>query len=256
MRELRNIIYNENHSDICTLDIYLPEEDGLHPVFVYFHGGGMEGGSKEDPSDLIHITSKGIAFVSVEYRKYPQAKFPEFIEDAAKAIAFVKEYGKTHKLFCEMYVGGSSAGAYLAMMVYFNRHYLNQYGMEPEEVKGWIFDAGQPTVHYNVLRERGLDSRLVRIDEAAPIYYVDHEVDATSQSKLLFITADNDMPNRLEQTKLLLKTMELFQYDMSKVEFQLMEGYNHCSYSILELVIDFIRIEIKNSIIAKDQHLG
>ncbi|MDF2486884.1 MAG: hypothetical protein K0R46_3052 [Herbinix sp.] len=243
MRELRNIIYDESNADTCSLDIYLPEaSEGLYPVFIYFHGGGMEGGSKEETSDLIDITSKGVAFVSVEYRKYPQAKFPDFVEDTAKAIAFVKAYGEMHSLFSDIYVGGSSAGAYLAMMVYFDCHYLNKYDIEPDAVKGWIFDAGQPTVHFNVLRERGLDSRLARIDEAAPIYYVDHEVDATLQSRLLFITAENDMPNRLEQTRFLLKTMELFHYDMSKVEFKLMEGDTHCSYSILGMVSDFILI--------------
>lgn len=242
MRELLNIIYDENHADICTLDIFLPEDGySSHPVFIYFHGGGIESGSKEETSDLVNITSKGIAFVSVGYRIYPQAKFPDFIEDAAKAIAFVKAYGETHKLFSEIYAGGQSAGAYLTMMVYFDHHYLNKYGLIPEDVKGWIFDAGQPTVHYNVLRERGFDSRLVRIDEAAPIYFLDHEMDSSNQSRLMFITADNDMPNRLEQTRLLLKTMEVFHYDMSKVEFKIMEGSTHCSYSILKLVLDFIQ---------------
>jgi hypothetical protein len=235
MRELLNIVYDENHADICSLNIYLPEDSyGLHPVFIYFHGGGIEAGSKDEISDLVNITSKGIALVSVGYRIYPQAKFPEFIEDTAKAIAFVKEYGETHKLFSDIYAGGSSAGAYLAMMAYFDRRYLNKYGLIPEVVKGWIFDAGQPTVHYNVLRERGLDTRLVKIDEAAPIYYVNHDIDSNRQSRLMFITADNDMTNRFEQTRLLLKTMEVFQYDMSKVEFKLMEGCTHCGYTSLK----------------------
>ncbi|MDF2543901.1 MAG: hypothetical protein K0S47_3619 [Herbinix sp.] len=241
MREMLNMIYDKNHADICTLNIYLPEErDTLYPVFIYFHGGGMEGGSKDEIADLVNITSNGIALVSVEYRKYPQAKFPEFVEDTAKAVEFVKTYGETHNLFSDLYVGGSSAGGYLAMMVYFDRHYLNQYGILPEEIKGWVFDAGQPTVHFNVLRERGLDTRLARIDEAAPIYFIDHGMDQDKQSKLLFITADNDMPNRLEQTKLILKTMEQFNYDMSKVEFILMEGCGHCGYSIVNMVTDFI----------------
>lgn len=241
MKALKNIIYDESHADTCSLDIYLPDNcDVSTPVFIYFHGGGIESGNKEEFSDLINITSEGIAFVSVEYRMYPKAKFPDFIEDAARAVAFIKEYGETNHMFRDIFAGGSSAGAYLTMMTYFDRHYLNKYRVSPEDIKGWIFDAGQPTVHFNVLRERGLDSRLARIDEAAPIYYVDHEIDSAKQSRLLFLVAENDIPNRIEQTKYLLKTMELFNYDMSKVEFRLMNGHSHCSYSIMQNVLGFI----------------
>ncbi|MDF2537847.1 MAG: hypothetical protein K0S76_868 [Herbinix sp.] len=241
MRELLNIVYDENHADVCSLDIYLPDDRHTPcPVFIYFHGGGIEGGNKADPSDLINLTSNGIAFVSVEYRMYPNAKFPDFIEDAARAIAFVKEYGELNNSFKEIYAGGSSAGAYLTMMAYFDRHYLSKYGVAPTDIKGWIFDAGQPTVHFNVLRERGLDPRLARIDEAAPVYFIDHEIDFAMQNRLMFIVAENDMPGRIEQTRFLLKTMEQFNYDMSKVEFRLMNGHTHCSYSISSMVSDFI----------------
>lgn len=241
MKELLNIIYDENNSSICTLDMYLPDTDAPCPVFIYFHGGGIEGGSKIDISeDFKNITSNGIALVSADYRMYPNAKFPEFIEDAAKAIDFVMKYGEANNLFSDIFAGGSSAGAYITMMTYFDSLYLHKYGIIPDSISGWFFDAGQPTVHFNVLRERGLDTRLVRVDEAAPIYYIDHDVDSTNQSRMTFIVAENDMPNRLEQTKMILKTLEQFNYDMSKVDYKLMAGCTHCSYPIHEMVKDFI----------------
>lgn len=241
MNKLLNMVYNKNHASICTLDMYLPDTDAPCPVFIYFHGGGIEGGSKEDISeDFKNITSQKIALVSVEYRMYPDAKFPEFIQDTAKAIDFVKKYGEANHLFNEIFVGGSSAGAYLTMMTYFDNRYLGKYSIVPDSIKGWFFDAGQPTVHFNVLKERGLDPRLVRIDEASPLYFIDHDIDSSSQSRFLFIVAENDMENRLEQTKLVLKTMEQFHYDMSKVEYKFMSGCTHCSYEIHDIVSDFI----------------
>ena len=240
MKKILNVVYNQAYASRCTLDFYLPETDERCPVFVLFHGGGIEGGSKEFSPDFIHITSNGIALASVDYRMYPDAKFPEFIEDAAKAIAFVKEYGETNNLFSEIFAGGSSAGAYLTMMTYFDSHYLDEYGISPDSINGWFFDAGQPTVHYNVLRERGLDTRLIRIDEASPLYFINHDKNIENQSRLMFVVSDDDIINRYEQTNLLLKTLDPFNYDMTKVEFKLMAGHTHCSYSIADMVSVFI----------------
>lgn len=241
MKKLLNLVYDENHASSCSLDMYLPDTGYPCPVFIYFHGGGIEGGRKEDISeDFKNITTQKIALVSVEYRMYPDAKFPEFIEDTARAIDFVKNYGEREHLFSEIFVGGSSAGAYLTMMAYFDHSYLAKYGIAPDSITGWFFDGGQSTVHFNVLRERGMDTRLVRIDEAAPIYFINHNFDSVSQSRLMFIVAEKDIANRLEQTKLILKTMEQFHYDMSKIDCKLMSGCTHCSYPIHHMVSDFI----------------
>ncbi len=240
MKELLDVVYDEKHADLCTLDMYLPDTGAPFPVMVYFHGGGIESGSKDIPPEFKSLTSKGAAVVSAEYRMYPDAVFPEFIEDAAKAIAFVKQYGEANNLFSGFYVGGSSAGAYLAMMNYYDQRYLGRYDIIPDSIDGWMFDSGQTTVHFNVLRERGLDTRAVRIDEAAPIYFIDRDVDFSNQSRLLFIVAEDDMPNRLEQNKLMIKTMEHFNYNMSKVTYKFMAGCTHCSYPIDEMTLAFI----------------
>ena len=241
MKKLFHIAYDLQHQDTCLLDMYLPDTDASCPVFIFFHGGGLESGNRELSQEFIApFLSKGIALVSADYRMYPEARFPEFVEDAAKAICYALDYGKRRNLFREIYVGGTSAGAYLSMMVYFNPHYLGQYGISPDDIKGWIFDAGQPTVHFNILRERGLDTRLVRVDEAAPLYFVDRDKNQAEQSELMFLVSDHDMVNRYEQTKLMLKTMEHFRYDMSKIKFRLMVGHTHCSYSIAGMASGFI----------------
>ena len=192
MREYRNILYGKYGEDTM-LDMFLPDSEEF-PVLVYFHGGGLENGSRiRQEANAEYLCSKNIGFISVEYRMYPHARFPEFIMDAAAAVAWVKqhigEYGKCDNIF----VGGSSAGGYLSMMLCFDPRYLAPHKIKPTDITGYIHDAGQPTTHFNVLRERGfiaegLKERIV-VDEAAPMYHV-----GTSKeySPMLFIISDND----------------------------------------------------------------
>ena len=51
--------------------------------------------SNQNPSFGKYVAEKGIAFVSVNYRMYPQAVYPQFIRDAAEAVGWVyKNIGK------------------------------------------------------------------------------------------------------------------------------------------------------------------
>ena len=49
MKQVLGIAYGEH--ELQRLDLYLPEKD-YFPVFVYFHGGGMEKGDKEREKDI------------------------------------------------------------------------------------------------------------------------------------------------------------------------------------------------------------
>ena len=126
MKAIKDIAYAENGNPAQTLDLYLPDERDF-PIFIYFHGGGLEHGDKGNagsPLMASYLTQRGVALASANYRMYPEAKYPEFIEDAAQAVAWVKqhiaEYGGNDKI----YVGGSSAGGYISMMLCFDKKYL------------------------------------------------------------------------------------------------------------------------------------
>ena len=226
MKILENVSYISDNSPEHTLDIYLPKTKSF-PVFIYFHGGGLEKGSCKSGVCLgEYLAGQGVATVSADYRKYPTASYPDFLKDGAAVVAWVKnnmsEYGEVTGIF----VGGSSAGGYMSMMLCFDKRYLSPYGISPLEISGFVHDAGQPTTHFNVLRERGIDTRRAIIDEAAPIYHIG---EAESYPPMHFIVSDNDMPCRLEQTELLLATMKHFGYDMTRVTKTLMHG-KHCAY--------------------------
>lgn len=241
MKILNDISYGPYED--TKLDIYLPESDTFS-VFVYFHGGGLAADGKEVAENHAKaLTDKNIALVSANYRIYPTAVYPEFIRDAAAAVGWVKnhigEYGTCEKI----YVGGSSAGGYLSMMLCFDKKYLAPYGIDPADLGGFIHDAGQPTVHFNILRERGIDSRRVIIDESAPLWHVGT---AEKYAPMLFIVSDGDIENRHQQTLLMLSTLKHFGYDQSKIKYQMMHG-GHCAYTrkgnnepFVTIICDFI----------------
>lgn len=231
----------------CKLDLYLPDRESFK-VIIFFHGGGLEAGTKSDNKQIFsELVKNGIAVISADYRMYPCAKYPEFIEDAAAAVKWVYDnisnYGQ-----CEgIYIAGSSAGAYLAMLLCFDKSYLARHGIDSDKIDGYIFDSAQPTTHFRILDEKGLDTRRVVIDTASPIYHIREN---PNLPRMMILVSDNDMPNRLEQTRLLLGTLKHFGCPAEKVVFKLMEGFKHTEYLNLfdekgenifvHLVTDFI----------------
>lgn len=226
MRAVDDIFYTGSEDKAQMLDLFLPEGEGF-PVFVYFHGGGLEKGSRKG-FDLMarYFTDRGVAFISAEYRMMPSAKYPDFIEDAASAVAWawknIASYGGNGKVF----VGGSSAGGYLSQMLCFDPRWLASHGIDCTEISGYIHDAGQPTAHFNILKNSGIDSRRIIIDESASLYHIGT---LPKYSPMLIIYSDNDMENRPEQTRLLISTLNHFRYDMDRVEVMVMHG-KHCQY--------------------------
>ncbi len=221
MKSIYSIEYKEN----LLLDLHLPKCETFD-VFVYFHGGGLEKGNRSGVEVFAKpLAERGIATATVEYRMYPDAKFPDFLEDCADAIRFLRdhmdEYGKCRHI----YVGGSSAGGYLSMMLCFDSKYLEAVGMKPTDIAAYIHDAGQPTAHFNVLKMEGEDDRRVIVDERAPMYFVGRD---ESYSPMLFIVSDDDMFARYEQTLSMVKTLEHFGH---KENIHLsVQNSKHCKY--------------------------
>ena len=224
MRVYEDIKYSPRMDSHHYLDLYMPDGE-CTALFLFFHGGGFIEGSRKDVTaehpfvrDMIEA---GFGVASAEYRMYPDARYPDFIEDAAEAVAFVKgglgEYGGYGKLI----VGGCSAGAYMTEMLCFNKAFLEAVGVSNDGITAYVHDAGQPTVHFNVLRERGYDHRKIIVDKEAPLYYVGLE---KSYPPMQIIVSDKDIENRLEQTELLMGTLRSFGYDMSKVQLNKTSG--------------------------------
>lgn len=225
----KNISYGP--LEIQKLDYYKSSSYAEEPLFIYFHGGGLEGGDRGNggSAPFDYLAERGISVVSADYRIYPEAHFPDFITDAALCVAWCVENLQYRKMF----IGGQSAGGYISMMLAFDRRYLGKYGIDSYDgntVSGYYFDAGQPTVHYNVLHERGLDTRLIRVDEAAPVYFIEEFPKSGTLPKYEITVSDNDMPCRLEQNLMLRRTAINFGCCEENIRFTVMEGFAHCGY--------------------------
>lgn len=252
MKTYKNIAYTCNGDSEHLIDFYLPDGE-CDALLLFFHGGGLESGSRNIdlmPGFAEDMTGAGFGIASAEYRMYPNAKYPDFIEDAALAVKFVKDAASEYCTYKKLIVGGTSAGGYLSQMLCFDDRWLGKHGIKPNDIDGFIHDAGQPTVHFSVLKERGVDWRRVIIDESAPMYHVG---EAQSYPPMQIIVSDKDMENRPEQTELLVGTIRHFGYDMSRVCLTKTSG-THTWYitkadenghnEFAKLIIPFIKMHI------------
>jgi len=224
MKTMMDVVYGTHGQK---LDVYLPESQEFS-VFVFFHGGGLVNGDKSGASVAAeYLTAKNVAVVSANYRMFPEAVYPDFLVDAAEAVAWVKEGLAPYGTVTKLYVGGSSAGAYMSMMLCFDPQWLGAHGMKPMDIAGFVHAAGQPTTHFNVLKYSGEDSRRVIVDERSPLWHIGL---AEEYPPMIFIISDDEMENRPEQTALVVSTMKHFRYDMDKVELKVMHGGRHTFY--------------------------
>jgi acetyl esterase/lipase len=102
--------------------LYAPVNDvtGHLPGFVFFHGGGMVGGSIETHDRVAAALAQttGCRLVSVDYRLAPEHKFPAAIDDAVTSTKWISEHAPSLGIDVErLVVGGDSAGATLAAVV-------------------------------------------------------------------------------------------------------------------------------------------
>lgn len=223
MKSYLDVTYS-NKAEELKLDIYTPD-DGAFDVLVYFHGGGLEKGSRKVKVFPDYLAERGIATVSVEYRMYPTYSYPDFLVDGADSVKFVldhiKEYGDARRIF----VGGSSAGGYMSMMLCFDRRWYDGAGVDPDAIAGYVHDAGQPTAHFNVLKYKGIDPKRVIVDDMAPLYHIGT---MEHYPAMKFIVSDDDMRNRYEQTMLVISTLKHFGHE-ENVSLTVMNG-KHCKY--------------------------
>lgn len=114
------------------------------PVVVFFYGGKWQEGSKEQFRFVANRFAKmGYLVVIPDYVKYPQKKFPAFVEDGAHAVAWTKhhiaEYGGDAT---RLFVMGHSAGAHIGALIASDARYLKAYGITPKDITAFAGLAG------------------------------------------------------------------------------------------------------------------
>lgn len=114
------------------LDVYAPEQRGASaPVVFFIYGGGWSRGERGEYEFVGRaLASRGFVAVIADYRLVPEVRYPEFLEDSARALRWVQDnianYGGDPK---RVFLSGHSAGAYNAVMLALDPFYRQEYGV-------------------------------------------------------------------------------------------------------------------------------
>lgn len=205
----------------CVVDLKVPAGQQGFATLVWFHGGGLTGGNRDFPQ----FDGKGVALVSAGYRLSPQVPCPVFIEDAAAAVAWtvkhIAEYGGDPK---KVFVGGHSAGGYLALMVGMDPKWLAPYGVSPHSLAGLLPVSAQVTTHFHVkeLRKIAGPSLVPVIDEFAPLHFASKDL-----PPICLITGDRriEFKCRVEENEFFYATLRNLEHP--NVEFHEIKDLDH-----------------------------
>jgi hypothetical protein len=90
----RDVAYGEDARQ--RLDVYVPLNLAAPaPVVLFFYGGAFRAGRRDEYRVVGQaLASKGIVAAIADYRIYPPARFPDFLEDGAHALAAVHAWAE------------------------------------------------------------------------------------------------------------------------------------------------------------------
>lgn len=211
---------NEYMQERCKLDLYYPTKIKGFPTVVWFHGGGLKGGSKSIPKEL---QDQGLAIVAVNYRLFPKAKKPAYLENAAAAVAWtfqhISEYGGNPEL---IFVAGHSAGGYLTSMLGLDKRWLAAHDIDANRIAGLIPYSGHCITHMTVREEMGIERDQPIIDNMAPLFHARKDA-----PPILLITGDRELefPTRYEENAYMHRLLQVVKHPQAQL-FEL-DGFTH-----------------------------
>ncbi|TWT31650.1 alpha/beta hydrolase [Blastopirellula retiformator] len=226
----------EYQKERCKVDVYYPANEKGFATVVWFHGGGLTGGSKSVPKEL---KNQGFAVVAVNYRLSPKVKSPAYIEDAAAAIAWtfrnIEKFGGDPK---KIFVSGYSAGGYLTGIVGLDKRWLAAHEIDADQLAGVAPLSGQMFTHFTIRSESGIDRNTPIINELAPAYYPRKDT-----PPFMLVTGDRelDMLGRYEENAYLWRMMTGL--GNKQAELHEVGGFNHGTAvpPACQLLVEFVK---------------
>lgn len=128
------------------LDLYIPAETENQklPILVFFYGGRWTDGSKDMYKFVGDVyTKEGYIVAIADYSKYPNVKFPSFVEDGAKAVAWAyknaNQYGGDNN---NLFIMGHSSGGHIGALITADEKYLKAEGLNNNIITAFAGLAG------------------------------------------------------------------------------------------------------------------
>jgi acetyl esterase/lipase len=144
---LRDIPYGDGPRQ--KLDVYEPAGGGAgRPLVVFFYGGSWKFGDRADYRFMgLALARQGFVAVVPDYRVFPEAPFPVFLQDAAAAVAYAAAHSAEFGADARPFVMGHSAGGYIALMLALDPAWLAAAGFDRAKLSGAIGLAGPYDFH-------------------------------------------------------------------------------------------------------------
>ena len=157
------------------LDVYEPAVSNQGIVVVFFYGGGWRTGDRAEYRFVAQtLTRYGATVVIPDYRTYPTGVFPDFMHDAAAAVAWtyknIAQYGGDPK---KIYLMGHSAGGHIVTLLALDKQYLVAQGLGTNVLAG-VVGLAPPTNFAATLeaKYRPAFGNQTELERAQPIRYV------------------------------------------------------------------------------------
>jgi acetyl esterase/lipase len=181
------------------LDLFIPDNTtARRPLVVFFYGGGFDHGERGQYR-FAGAAFAGLGHVTVlpDYRLYPEVRFPQFLDDAARAVVFAQahaaEWGADPQ---RIVLAGHSAGAYIAAMLALNPQYLQHAGGDMKWIAGLIGLSGPYAIDPNDAKLRAIFAAPYTPEQYRPLQFAGRGAPPTL---LLHGTADDTVWPRHSQ---------------------------------------------------------
>lgn len=173
VRVTRDLPYGDEPGQ--SLDVYALPQPEERPIVIFWYGGRWTGGSKSDYRFMgTALAERGYVAVVPDYRKFPEVRFPVFIEDAARALVWVRAHarelgGDPSRIV----VMGHSAGAHLGAMLAYEPQYLRAAGGRRRWIRAFVGMSGiyAPVPETDEFRQ--ILPAPFQSDDWQPIWHVD-----------------------------------------------------------------------------------
>lgn len=234
------------------LDVYAPHNANNMPVIVFWYGGSFERGARQQYRFVgAALAEAGFVAVLPDYRVYPAARFPEFAQDAALAVRWVRDNATTHGGDpTRIFLMGHSAGAYLATLTALDRRYLQQAGAGELTLRGVIALSGPHVLTPNTAVLNRIFAPPWRLADWQPVTYAN-----ALAPPMLLIHGERDTLVGPEQSSRLAKALRSAG---APVQLELLSNAKHADTvaaisriarrrgPVLEKVIEFVRQQSAN----------
>jgi acetyl esterase/lipase len=131
VRETTNLAYAEGARH--GIDVYAPDGAEGAPVVLFLYGGSWDSGERGMYRFLgTSLAAGGVVCMVPDYRVWPDVRFPAFMHDAARALAWARAHAAEHGGdAARIVLMGHSAGAQMATLLALDGEYLAGEGLRP-----------------------------------------------------------------------------------------------------------------------------